>query len=83
MALAIHHAILPDILKDKKLKDIAKDLVGFGIPTSSQHILDGSDSSITLVFANRIFQGRKMSFDFSWPSSLFDASTGKCLGMQG
>jgi hypothetical protein len=80
MALAIHHATLPDILKDKKLKDIAKDLVGFGIPTSSQHILDGSENSITLVFANRIYQGRKMSFDFLWPSSLFDASTGKCFG---
>ncbi len=80
MALAIHHATIPDVLKDKKVKEIAKDLIGFGIPACSNEVLEGNDNSITLVFANRIFNGRRMSFDFSWPACLFDAVKGKCYG---
>lgn len=80
MALSIHHASVPDVLKDKQLKDIAKDLVGFGIPSCSTEILEGSENSITLVFANRIYNGFRMSFNFSWPKCLFDAIAGKCFG---
>lgn len=78
MALALHQTSLPEILKDKKLKSIIKNVVGFGIPSPSYEILQGSDSSITLVFANRIKAGKKMSFKFSWPASL--VSNGKCKG---
>lgn len=78
MALSIHHASLPEVLTDKQFKDVAKHLVGFGIPNPSTEILDGSDSSITLVFANRILGGRKMSFDFVWPPSL--VKNEKCHG---
>jgi Subtilase family len=80
MALSIHHAVIPELLKNKQLKNIAKDLIGFGIPSSSTEILEGSENAITLVFANRIFNGRRMSFNFSWPASLFDAELGKCFG---
>ncbi len=78
IALAVHHASLPDVLDNRKFKNIAKHLVGFGIPKSSQEILGGNDHSITLVFANRIHAGKKMSFHFSWPSSLVE--NGVCKG---
>ena len=78
IALSIHHASLPEVLTDKQFKDVAKHLVGFGIPNPSTDILDGNDSSITLVFANRILGGRKMSFNFVWPPSL--VKNGKCHG---
>ena len=78
MALAIHHASLPNVLSQRQFKNIAKHLVGFGIPGSSDEILEGSDHSITLVFANRILHGRKLSFDFAWPNSL--VTNGTCRG---
>ncbi|OMP80146.1 S8 family peptidase [[Flexibacter] sp. ATCC 35208] len=77
-ALSIHSAVVPDSLKHKDLKNIAKDLVGFGKPGNSQEILNGDPSAITLVFANRITNGNKMSFRFSWPASL--VHDGKCRG---
>jgi hypothetical protein len=78
IALLVHHASLPESLQDKKLKDVAKHLVGFGMPGFSDKIIEGSENSITLVFANRIFPGLKMSFDFTWPPSLI--KNGKCCG---
>ena len=78
IALAVHHAQLPDILTDKKLKGVAKHLVGFGVPGSSEEILEGADHVITLVFANRIYPRQKMSFNFTWPDCL--VRNGKCFG---
>ena len=78
IALLIHHASLPEVLAGKQLKDIAKQLVGFGMPVSSIDILEGSENSITLVFANRIQEGRQMSFKFVWPPSL--VKNKKCYG---
>lgn len=78
MALSIHNATVPDVMMDKHLKEMAKDLVGFGIPACADEILQGKDSQITLVFANRILPGRRMSFNFSWPASL--VVEGKCTG---
>jgi len=78
MALSVHSSTLPACLSDKKLKNIAKDLIGFGIPKGSAEILEGDTSSITLVFANRVTPGNKMSFNFAWPASL--VKDGKCLG---
>lgn len=78
IALGIHHAVLPESLSDKSLRNVTKDLVGFGIPSGSEKILNGAPSAITLVFANRAISGHKMSFKFSWPSSL--VRVGKCFG---
>lgn len=78
IALLVHHASLPEALQDKKLKDVIKHLVGFGMPENSESIIEGNDNSITLVFANRIYPGLKMSFDFTWPPSLI--KNGKCCG---
>jgi len=78
IALGIHHAVLPESLNDKSLRNVTKHLVGFGIPNGSEEILNGDPSAITLVFANRAISGHKMSFKFSWPSSL--VRDGKCFG---
>ncbi len=78
MALCVHNASIPNCLGDKKLKNIIKDLIGFGIPKGSEEILEGNDHSITLVFANRVTPGNKMSFGFAWPASL--VKNGKCTG---
>lgn len=78
IALATHHAALPKIYEDKKLKNIIKYLVGFGVPVAADDVLNGNENSITLVFANRIKARKKMSFSFSWPNSL--VKNGKCFG---
>lgn len=78
IALGIHHAVLPDSLNDKNLRNVSKHLVGFGIPNGSEEVLNGDPSAITLVFANRAINGHKMRFKFSWPSSL--VKNGKCFG---
>lgn len=79
IGLTIHHATLPPSLEDKNLRSVTKDLIGFGIPNSSESILEGDLSSITLVFASRIINRHKMSFRFTWPSSL--VKNGKCTGL--
>ncbi|HEY9002046.1 MAG TPA: S8 family serine peptidase [Mucilaginibacter sp.] len=78
IGLSVHHASLPDSLSDKKLQNITKHLIGFGIPGGSEEILEGDPSAITLVFANRAINGHKLSFKFSWPPSL--VRDGKCFG---
>lgn len=78
IALSIHHAIIPDTFNSKQLNTVTKHLIGFGMPQSSREILEGGDNAITLVFANRITSGRKLSFNFSWPSCL--VKNGKCTG---
>jgi len=78
MAMAIHHAAIPEILKDKNFREIAKHFVGFGMPSSSDVILNGDPSAITLVFSNKMVPGKRLTFNFSWPPSL--VSDGKCHG---
>lgn len=78
MGLMLHHASLPRVLADKRFNDVAKHLVGYGIPNSATTILEGSEEAITLVFANRIGSGLRMSFDFSWPQIL--VKNEKCYG---
>lgn len=78
IALGVHSSVMPKSLDNKDLSSVAKDLIGFGIPSGSDEILEGDPSSITLVFANRIINRHKMSFKFSWPSTL--VKNGKCTG---
>lgn len=78
IGLGVHNTILPEALNDKNLRNVTKHLVGFGMPKGSDEILNGDPSAITLVFANRVINRHKMSFKFSWPTSL--VHEGKCLG---
>lgn len=78
IGLSIHHAMLPESLNEKKIRNVTKHLAGFGMPNGSEEILEGDPSAITLVFSNRAISGHKMCFKFSWPPSLI--REGKCFG---
>ncbi len=79
IGMLVHHASLPEPLRDKALSPVARHLVGFGMPPSAETILETGDHSITLVFASRIKPGEQINFGFSWPASLVEPG-GKCRG---
>ncbi len=79
IGMLVHHARLPEPLRDKTLSPVARHLGGFGMPPSAEKILETGDHSITLVFASRIKPGEQINFGFSWPASLVEAG-GKCRG---
>src|SRR3569832_1639686 len=76
----IHHATLPAVLNHPSLAEIARQFVGFGIPSSSQEMLLTEDNSITLLFEGVIKDKQELIFNFSWPESLVDKQSGKCRG---
>lgn len=79
LGLLVHGAQLPEPLCGKSLKPIARHMAGFGIPSSSERLLESDDHQITLVFATRIREGQQMAFRFPWPESLV-TEDGKCRG---
>lgn len=79
IGLLLHHAQVPELLRSKTLRGVARDLVGFGKPASAAEILEGNDHQITLVFASRLKRDQQIVFNFAWPASLVD-SDGKCRG---
>ena len=79
IALLLHHAQLPKPLQSKSLMQVARQLVGFGVPEAAERMLETDDHSITLVFASRIRRDQQISFQFSWPRSLV-GETGNCRG---
>jgi len=79
IALAVHNAIVPDVFESKELSQIAKQLVGFGRPSTASAALEGGDHQITLSFASRIMNGKTLEFRFAWPPSLVGPN-GKCRG---
>lgn len=79
IALLVHHAQVPELLRPKVLAPVARHLVGFGMPPSADRMMDTGDNSITLVFASRIQQGQQINFRFPWPASLVGPG-GKCRG---
>jgi hypothetical protein len=79
IALLVHHSHLPHPLANPAFGRVARDLVGFGIPMSSDQIISGADHQITMVFAARLKKGRRLEFGFAWPPSLTGPG-GKCRG---
>jgi hypothetical protein len=79
LALAAHHATLPTILQTEGLSGVARQLVGFGRPSTAAATLAGSDNQITMLFASRLYDGKMLEFRFTWPPSLV-GSGGKCKG---
>ncbi len=75
-ALAVHHSKIPD---ETKVHDDFLPYVGFGMPDSAEDILSCTESSITLVFEQEIFQGHSLNYPFVWPNSL-TSERGKCRG---
>ena len=57
IGLLLHHAEMPELLRSKALRGVARDMVGFGIPPAAAEILQGNDHQITLVFASRLLVG--------------------------
>ncbi len=78
MALMVHNAEIPEAFKAKEYKGILDELIGYGLPTTADNILNGDEHSITLVFAGRIKSKQILSFRFAWPISLI--KNNKCTG---
>lgn len=79
IGLLVHHAKIPRTLEERTLTQIARHLVGFGVPPSAHEILEKDDHEITLVIASRIRRNQQAVFRFPWPSSLV-GDGGKCRG---
>ena len=79
IALAVHRAAKSDVLKARQLRAVARDFVGFGVPTHAGAALLDEPHSITLVFTDVLPPRRELAFDFSWPRSL-TSPLGKCRG---
>jgi hypothetical protein len=79
LALLIHNTELPLPFKDKAITGLARDLVGFGLPSPTNKILEGSDHQITLVFSGRLMHEKQLTFNFTWPSGLTEPD-GRCRG---
>jgi hypothetical protein len=78
-ALLIHNSQTPKILNHKDMKKEARDFTGFGLPLSSEEIINKDVSSFTFVFEDSIKRGQVAEFNFEWPQSLV-TSKGKCKG---
>lgn len=78
IALMVHNAEVPNVFKAIEYKNYLNELIGYGMPTIADNILNGDEHSITLVFANRIKNKQILSFPFAWPASLIKNE--KCVG---
>ncbi len=79
LALSVHKAAKPVVLRAKPLRTVARDFVGFGVPVHAEATLSDDPHSITLVFADILPPRRELSFIFTWPRSLIGIG-GKCRG---
>lgn len=83
-AFLVHNATIPDCLTSSRLRDVARQFVGFGIPSGAVTMLETDDYAITLVFESRLTAGVRrpaiLRFPFSWPASLVDQDTRACRG---
>ncbi|AMA56827.1 hypothetical protein BCCGELA001_11610 [Bradyrhizobium sp. CCGE-LA001] len=84
-AFLIHNATLPAPLASPRLRDVARQFVGFGRPSSATAMLETEDHAITMVFESRLTAGEQkpaiLRFDFQWPAALVDAATRACRGL--
>lgn len=78
LALTVHHARQPEIMRHKTIAPAAKDLIGFGVPATAQEMLEGDDSQITIVLHSVLRPGEDAKFEFTWPESLVTGN--KCRG---
>ncbi|UXN57794.1 S8 family peptidase [Phyllobacterium zundukense] len=83
-AFLIHNASVPQPLTSPRLRDVARQFVGFGQPSSAAEMLETGEHAITMVFESRLTAGERkpaiLRFDFQWPAPLVDAATRSCRG---
>lgn len=83
-AFLIHNAAVPDPVVSPRLRDVARQFVGFGQPTSAAAMLETDDHAITMVFESHLTAGERrpaiLRFSFEWPTPLVDAATRACRG---
>ncbi|MFK3888831.1 S8 family peptidase [Sphingomonas sp. NPDC079357] len=82
-AMLLHHSSMPEPLRRRSLKDLARQFAGFGQPASVVDMLETGDHQITLLFQSRLSIGERkpviLRFPFTWPESLTDENGG-CSG---
>jgi Subtilase family len=83
-AFLVHNASVPLPLRNSRLRDVARQFVGFGQPSASIDMLETNDHAITLVFESRLTAGEKrpaiLRFNFAWPAALVNLQTRACRG---
>lgn len=78
LALLVHYTDLPKPLKLPIVLPSARDLVGFGVPSAAELMLERPDSEIALVVHSTVLPGEQHTLNFSWPEALVE--NGKCRG---
>jgi hypothetical protein len=80
IALTVHHAHVPEPLRHKKIAEIARQFIGFGIPAATDEVLVTDDHQITLVFSDVLLVNQELQFEFPWPQCLVNPKTSGCRG---
>ncbi|VBP13364.1 S8 family peptidase [Burkholderia pseudomallei] len=78
VALLVHGARAPACLDGYDKGDIVRNFVGFGLPTPTEQMVNGSEHAATLLFYDRMMPKKDLFFGFDWPQSLVE--NGKCRG---
>jgi hypothetical protein len=83
-AFVIHNAAVPLPLVSPRLRDVARQFVGFGQPSSASSMLETDDHAITMLFESRLTAGESkpaiLRFNFQWPAPLVDSASRACRG---
>lgn len=79
LALAVHNASTPAVLRGRELAPVAQSFVGHGVLPSVADTLNGDPHRITIILSDTIKPGKRVEFPFTWPQSLTTAE-GKCRG---
>lgn len=83
-AFLIHNAKMPSPLNSPRLRDVARQFVGFGQPSSALSMLETDDHAITMLFESRLTSGERrpaiLRFAFQWPTPLVDPMSRACRG---
>jgi hypothetical protein len=78
LALTVHNATSPAHLQAKGLLRVARDIIGYGIPSAPGRVLEADDSGITIVVQTTLLPGQEHKLEFAWPASL--VHDGRCRG---
>lgn len=78
LALLVHHAHTPEVMGQPSIQPVAQNLIGFGVPSTAEDMLQRDDSEISLVFESSVQPGEQATMVFAWPESL--VANGKCYG---